>query len=444
MIKKGDPKITKAWTYYDWANSVYALVISTAIFPIYYNEVTTQKDDAGGFTDTLFFFGKEFVNTELYSYVIAASLFIVVILSPILSGIADYSGKKKFFLKVFCYIGSIACATLFFFNTDHLELSMLSVLLASIGYWNSIVFYNSFLPEIAEPEDHDKLSAKGYSRGYIGSVILLIACLILIMVLEVSAGWSFILVALWWAGFAQYTFKWLPENTYSRKAKGNLISHGFEELMSVYKKVRKTKRLKAYLLSFFIFSMAVQTIMLMAQFFGMKEIWRYDEAGELVRGLSQTQLIVSIILVQLIASPGAYVFSWCSSKLGNKKTLMIALSVWIIVCVCAFLFVREPKGFYITAMCIGFVMGGTQSLSRSTYSKFLPETQDHASYFSLYDVLEKIGIIIGMFSFGYIEGVTGSMRNSLLSLVVFFTVGLLLLFLIPKKEIEIEGSEFKS
>lgn len=445
MAENKNSSIQNAWAFYDWANSVYPLVITTAIFPIYFNAKTSfQKGDR--LFDTVEFFGMQFVNTQLYSYVIAASLLVVIILSPILSGIADAGGKKKFFLQLFCYLGSLSCAALYFFDTNFLEWSMLAVFLASIGYWNSIVFYNAFLPQIAAPEEQDKLSARGFVWGYVGSVLLLLINLIMIMFIdETLTPIAFVMVAIWWAGFAQYTFKKLPENPFNKRPEKALWSRGFKELQKVWRQLKQLRTLKRYLLAFFVFSMAIQTIMLMAQFFGMKEVFiTVDSSGigygvfppMLVQqtGLDTAQLISAIILVQLIAVPGAWLFARGSAKLGNVRMLIIALSSWIAVCLFAFLIVDTPIEFYVAAGWIGFMMGGTQALSRSTYSKMLPDTTDHASFFSFYDVLEKIGMVIGMFAFGFIEGITGSMRASVLSLIVFFSIGLLLLFWIPKQK----------
>jgi UMF1 family MFS transporter len=429
MLKKGDKKLMNGWAFYDWANSVYSLVVATAIFPIFYYAVTESDGSS-----EVEFFGFNPVNTELYSYVVGASFLVVSAISPLLSGIADASGRKKLFLQIFCYLGSAACISLYFFDPAHLEISMLSVFIASIGFWGSIVFYNAYLPEIAEPADHDRLSARGFSMGYLGSVILLVINLVMIQVLDIPAKWSFVLVGLWWAGFAQITFARLPKNPYNRKPSNEMFRKGFRELKSVFNQVRQTVRLKRFLLAFFVFSMSVQTIMLMAQFFGMKEVYRVGENGEKIQGLEDGQLILAIILVQVIAIPGAWLFSRLSMWTSNLKTLIWALIVWIGVCLYAYLIVDNPIEFYIAAGLIGFVMGGTQSLSRSTYSKFLPETMDHASFFSFYDVLEKIGIVIGMVAFGYIEGITGSMRNSVLSLIIFFGIGLLLLLFVPREE----------
>ena len=406
---------------YDWANSVYSLVITTAIFPIFYNAVTTATDDAGVVSDRVEFLGMDLINTQLYSYVLAASFVVVIVLSPLLSGMADYAGKKLFFMKVFATIGSVACAGLAAFNPEHLEWSMVALFLANIGFWGSLGFYNAFLPEIAPPEEHDRLGARGYVMGYLGSLILLLVCLALIMGIgKHTTRWAFVLVGVWWMAWAQPAFRRLPQNPYGRKPEGNLLTHGFAELRGVARELRGQPALKRYLLSFFIVSMAVQTIMLMASSFGIKEV-----------KLSDTQLILAIIAVQLLAIPGAFLMAWLSGRIGNLRTLAVCLAVWVGVCVYAYAFVTDVNGFFVAAGIIGFMMGGTQSMNRSTYSKMLPETQDHASYFSFYEVLEKGGLIIGMFSWGTIEGLTGSMRTSVLALILFFIAALGVLLSVP-------------
>ena len=418
-MEQNNKKIINAWTFYDWANSAYPLVITTAIFPIFYEAIVPQK---------VVFFNLKLINTELYSYTVSLSFIIVSILSPILSGIADYSGNKKTFMKFFCYLGALSCMGLFFFDTNRIEMSMIPVLLASVGFWGSLVFYNAYLPEIATPDLHDKISAQGFSKGYIGSSILLIFCLVLIQVFGVEARYSFVLTGLWWIGFSQITYARLPNNVYNRKPTGNIFFQGFKELNKVWIELKQMKPLKRYLIAFFVYSMGVQTVMIMAIFFGTKEISWADEASK------TSGLIISVLIIQFIAIPGAYLMAYLSGKIGNIKALGINIFIWIAICIAAYAFVKTPLHFYIIAAVVGFVMGGIQSLSRSTYSKLLPETQDHASFFSFYDITEKIGIVIGTFMFGFIEGFTGDIRKSILGLIVFFVIGFLLLLTIPKKE----------
>ena len=435
LIKKDDPKIIKAWTFYDWANSVFPLVITSAIFPNYYDYITTHDADKNFIGHTVSFFGINFENQNIYSFVYAFALFIVVLSAPILSGIADYLGNKKRFLQIFCYLGSISCMSLFFFTREHLELSFIPFITATVGFWGSLVYYNSYLPEIASEENQDRVSARGFSMGYFGSSLLLIVCLVLIMVFKVPAKFSFLLVGLWWIGFAQVTFSVLPgkNHTAHGKDKTGLITKGFKELVSVAKQIKKLKTLKRFLYSYFFYNMGVQTVLVMAVLFARSEIdWGTGEGAEKAK---TTSLIISILIIQFVGILGSFVFSRMSAKFGNVKSLMFAISIWIFICVFTYAVVHLPIHFYVVAFLVGFVMGGIQSLSRSTYSKFLPPTEDHTSFFSFYDVMEKGGMIIGTISFGMISEVMGGMRPSVLALIGFFILGFVGLFFVPKKEI---------
>lgn len=424
-------KIQNGWAMYDWANSVYNLVIGSTIFPIFYDIMTTVKNADGTESKKVNVFGMVLENTELISYATAFGLTVVCLLLPILSGVADYYGKKKFFLKFFCYMGSLSCISLFFFDPTNMSLSILSVIFACVGFWGSYAFANSFLPVVATEEEQDKLSARGFSLGYLGSMILLIFALIGVMKIAKTGPekitmmrYCFVAVGLWWMGFAQITFARLKEVERVHAEKANVFTKGFAELGGVWRQLKSLPQLKAYLLAFFTFSMGIQTIMQMATYFGKKEV-----------KLETVNLIVSIIVVQLIAIPGAFLFSKLSNRFGNFFVLKIALAMWMFICFFAFYFVQEGQVnmFYIAAGLIGFIMGGTQSLARSTYSKLIPGTKDTASFFSFYDVTEKVGLIIGLVSFGFIDG-HFSMRYSILALIVFFAIGFGLMFLIPKNK----------
>ncbi len=432
---KGSKKLLNAWAFYDWANSVYSLVIASAIFPIFYGAITIVKDSDGKIIDdTINFMGFNLNNDSLISYVTALAFLVVSIFSPFLSGISDYVGNKKSFLKFFCYLGALSCIGLFWFSLDFLWFGLLCYFFALIGFWSSLVFYNSYLPDIAFPEQQDKISAKGFSLGYIGSVILLILCLIMIMKYEMfgfeDAGLptrlSFVLTGVWWIGFSQYTYKYLPKGNKKEKLTRNVLFNGFKEIKKIWFALKSQKILSRYLMAFFTYSMAVQTIMLIATYFGIEELdWGEQDAT--------TGLIVSILLIQLVAVVGATLTSRVALKIGNIKTLIFLNIFWIVICVYAY-FIITPQEFYVAAAAVGLVMGGIQALSRSTYSKMLPEnTVDTASYFSFYDVSEKIGIVIGMSMYGIVAQVTGSVRNAILFLIVFFIGGVLLLLRVPKK-----------
>jgi MFS transporter, UMF1 family len=430
MLKKGDPKLIRAWTFYDWANSVYPLVISSAIFPIFY-EAKTSFVKGGKVIDDVNVLGFHFKNTEFYSYIVALSYIIVAFSSPVLSGIADYAGNKKRFLQFFCYLGATSCIMLSLFNPQHLGYSMIALLFASVGYWGSLVFYNAYLPEIAEPADQDKVSARGFGMGYLGSSMLLI----IILVITTFNKWisyenSFLLVGVWWIGFAQITFSKLPKGVAQthERAEGNVITKGYRELRVVFKDILTRKQLRRYLGSYFMYNMGVQTVMIMAVPFATKAI-----AWETPQQKNQS-LIISILLIQFLGILGAFLISRLSRVIGNLKTIGIVIFFWVVICFCVFKFVYTPVQFYMVAASVGLVMGGIQAMSRSTYSKMLPETNDHASYFSFFDVSEKIGLAIGTISFGFIEGVTGGIRNSVLSIIITFVIGFLLLLRVPKSE----------
>ncbi len=419
-MKKNDPKVIRAWTWYDWANSVYSLTITTAIFPIYYNSVTTVNG-----SDLVTLFGREFKNTALYSYSLSFAFLLVAFLSPLISGIADYKGNKKSFMKFFCVLGSLSCAALYFFkDVDSLGVGVLAFILASVGWAGSIVYYNAFLPEIATKDMQDKVSARGFALGYIGSSLLLIINLLMVMMPQTfglsgageASRLSFAMTGVWWLGFAMYTFKYLPQKTTPNKFDGNLMMHGFNELKKVFQQIKTLPSLKRFLASFFFYNMGVQTVMYVASLFGDKELKMKDD-----------ELIVTVLIIQFVAIAGAYLFSLISQKIGNIKALIIAVLVWIAICAVAY-FVYTSCQFYGLAFTVGMVMGGIQSLSRSTYSKMLPVTNDTASYFSFYDVCDKIGLVLGTASYGFIEEITGSMRNSIIALASFFVIGLLLLF----------------
>lgn len=423
-FKKGDKKILNAWAFYDWANSVYALVITSSIFPLFYGALFRIE----GVT-SIPFFGIDTPSESIISYVTAIGFVIISICSPILSGVADYLGSKKSFLKLFCWIGAFSCMLLYFFNLENLYLSLFVYMMALIGFWGSLVFYNSYLPKIAFKEQQDAVSARGFSYGYIGSVILLIINLIMIM----KSEWfgfknqlepmkvSFLMVGLWWLVFGHISYSKLPSFRNEKKIKRDVFLFGINELRRIYNEIKNHPVLRGYLSAFFVYSMAVQTVMIIAAYFGEKEVdWGSDQQR-------QSGLIISILLIQLIAVIGAILTSRLSARIGNLKALIVINIIWVFICIAAY-FIVTPMEFYIVAAFVGLVMGGIQSLSRSTYSKLLPEnTNETTAFFSFYDVTEKIGIVIGMITYGMIAQITGKMQNSILFLVVFFVLGIILL-----------------
>lgn len=425
--------VVRAWCMYDWANSVYNLVITTTFFPVYFSAVSFAA-----YGDQIPFLGRTFKSTSLYNYTLAFAYLVIALLLPILSSIADSRGNKKRFMQFFCYMGGLGCIGLFWFKGQPLNVGwgLSCFVLAAIGYVGSLVFYNSYLPEIASLEERDRISARGYSMGYIGSVMLQIIGFALVLYFsgkgDNSSGplYTFLLVGVWWIGFAQITFANLPESPHAGKLNRNFLGAGFTELRKVWRQLKNLVVLKWFLSAFFLYSMGVQTVMLVASLFGQK-----------VLGLPDDKLIITIVVIQLVAIPGSMLMSRLSGLFGNLKVLMGVVIFWVLICVSTYqvaLFKQSGENvevhFYLLATMVGLVMGGIQSLSRSTYSKLMPETKDTASFFSFYDVLEKIAIVIGTFSFGYIDELFG-MLNSVLVLIIFFACGFALLFVARKKQV---------
>lgn len=433
-LQKGDTKLLNAWAFYDWANSVYSLVISSAVFPIFFEALFTDR------SHYIKIFGYSLKNSALISFVTAFAFLVVAFVSPLLSGISDYVGNKKSFMKFFCYLGALSCIGLYWFSLESIYISLVFYFLGLVGFWGSWVFYNSYLPDIAYANQQDAISAKGFSYGYVGSVILLIVNLAMIMMPDLfgisgtkgeaamkAMRYSFVMVGVWWILFSQYTYYYLPKGNkiVASSIKKHIIFNGFKELKKVWLLLADNSPLKKYLSSFFVYSMAVQTVMLIATYFGAQEI-QWASQSE-----STTGLIICILLIQLVAIVGATFTSKASKKYGNIPTLIAINGFWIILCVLAY-FIYLPIHFYVMASLVGLVMGGIQALSRSTYSKLLPETEDTASFFSFYDVAEKIGIVIGMCVYGIIDQITGSPRFAIVFLGIFFVIGLLLLKRVPK------------
>lgn len=418
-----DKKVQRAWAMYDWGNSAYNLVITSTIFPAYYIAITTNQQAAQ--SDQVSFFGMQITNTVLQDYTLSVAYLLIAFLSPILSSIADYRGNKKKYMRFFTYMGAMACSGLFFFTSERIELGIILFGLAAIGYCGSLVFYNAYLPEIAAPKDRDRVSAQGYALGYVGSVLLQIVCLLFVMMPDtfgMDAGsasrFSFLLVGLWWISWAQIPFKKLPKGQpLEQHNERSIFTNGFYELQKVWKQVKQMPVLRTYLSAFFFYSMGVQTVMLAAAAFGAKEL-----------GLETAQLITTILIIQLVAIAGAYIMAKLSERYGNIKVLIAVVIMWIGICIYAY-FIQTATEFYIIATFVGMVMGGIQSLSRSTYSKLMPATKDTTSFFSFYDVTEKLAIVLGLFAFGLIEHITGSMRSSVLAVMVFFVIGGVILYL---------------
>lgn len=424
---KNDPRTIQGWAFFDWANSAYALVITVAIFPGYFLELTKDQVDILGY---------KMSDSTLFAWSISLAYIIIAALSPILSGIADYSGRKKEFLRFFTMLGALACISLLFFTSmKTLWVGVTGFILATIGFAGGIVFYNSFLPVIATEDRYDAVSAKGFSYGFFGSILLLITNLIIILNYEwfgfseslKAVPTAFVMVGLWWIGFAQIPLKRLPEDKPAGdfKADENLVKKGYAELKRVWSVLKKDRNTKRYLVSFFLFNAGVQAVLFLASVFAEKEL-----------GFKTQNLILLIIILQIVGIGGAHLFAKLSDMKGNRVSLLVALFFWMCICVAGY-FVQSGLDFYFLAAGVGLVMGGTQSMSRSTYAKFFPEnTPDTASFFSFYDVMDKMSTVFGTFVFGFVEQISGGMRNSVLSLALFFFLSIILLFTLQVKRMK--------
>lgn len=426
-------KAVFGWTMYDWANSVYALAITTAIFPTYYSAISKSPEVMVRMDENMSivrFLGLEIPSVSLYSYALSFSYFMIVFLSPILGAMADYSGSKKKFMFGFCSLGALSCSLLYFFDAQHYSLGIILFVAAALGYAGGNIFNDAFLPEVAEPSEYARVSARGFMMGYIGSVIQLIICLALIMKYEMfgfsdsisATKLSFVIVGLWWFGFAQITFANLkdskPEHRVDNK---NIVKESFIELGKVLNIIKENKNMKGFLVSFLFYNMGIQTVLYMASLFGTEEIH-----------LKTPQLIMTVLIIQLVAIVGSQVFARASEKFGNIRTLLTGIVVWIVICIVAF-FIKTAQEFYMIAGSVGFIMGGMQALSRATYSLLIPETDDNASFFSFYSITDKISIILGLLSYGWVNQITRNMRTSILFLISYFIVGAILLIILQKR-----------
>lgn len=432
-MQTASKKVINGWAMYDWANSVYSLVITSSIFPAYYTAVAFALIAKG---DKLTYLGRNFKEpSALYDYAVALSFLLVAVFSPLLSSIADAFGSKKRFMQFFCYLGSVACCAMYFFKSDNPQFGITLFIIASIGFGGSLVFYNAFLPEIAAEEDQDKVSAKGFALGYIGSVILLLICMVIITkeIVPNAVQFAFLLTGLWWLGFAQITFAVLPKTQPNPVSKShNFLTKGYAELRKVWNEVKQEPILKRFLIAFFFLGMGVETVMYSAVLFAKQEIFP-DTGNKEVDAANSGKLMATILIIQLVAIGGSYLFSYFSGKIGNLKVLMIGVLIWAGICMWAY-FVYTQTGFYCLAATVGLVMGGIQSLSRSTYSKLMPATKDTASYFSFYDVCDKVSTVLGMLTFGIVTETLGGMRNAVFFLMTYFLIAFVIFLFTLKKQ----------
>ena len=407
-----DKKVIRAWALFDWANSAYSLVISTAIFPIYFLAVAPDKINI---------LGASLSDSSVYSYSISLAYILIALMAPMLGGIADAGSKRLSFLKLFTTIGSIACMVLFFFSSEILVwLGTSAFIISTVGFAGSLIFYDAFLPSIATRDQYDIVSAKGYAYGYVGSVLLLVTILFISLkptlfgipadsALPYRIG--FLLVGIWWIGWSQYTFKYLPQDK-KRTLHKPLLKDGYREIKSVFNELKHKPNLRAFLASFFFYSAGVNTVIYLATVFAEKEL-----------GFESSELILTVLILQLVAIIGALLFARVSKIRGSKYALVVMIIIWMAICFAAY-FISSKPWFFVLAFFVGMVLGGIQSSSRASYTKLIENETEYNSYFSFYDLLFYLSIVFGTAVFAILDNITNNLRYGVLSLALFFVVAL--------------------
>ncbi len=415
VFPKNHPPTVNGWAFFDWANSAYALVITVAIFPPYFLALAPDRLDIGG---------AAIRDESLLAWCISLAYLLIAGVSPILSGIADYGGQKMRFMRSFTLLGSLACMSLFLFNSDStLWVGIGGFVLATMGFAGGIVFYNAYLPDIATEDRYDAVSARGFIYGFAGSVILLVANLAMILKYDAlgfssetaAIRWAFVTVGLWWLGFAQIPFRRLPPDRAEALPAG-VLKKGYEEIRKAFNTLRRSANTSRFLIGFFCYNAGVQAILFLASSFADKEM-----------RMEKSRLIALVLVLQLVAIAGAYLSARLSAWKGNRAALMTMLVIWTLICVLGY-DIRTELEVFALGGAIGLVMGGVQALSRSTYAKFLPEdTPETTSFFSFYDVMDKVSTVFGTLVFGLVAQLFGGMRSSVLVLGGLFIFSLLLL-----------------
>ncbi len=421
-----DKKQVFGWAMYDWANSAFATTVSVAIFPIYFSDVVVPEE---GFTIC----GTLFDATVLFGFMSSLYALLIFICAPVLGAVADFSASKKKFLMVFCYGGSLFTIMLFFCGSGDVWLSMILFFLAQIGFVGGNIFYDAFLPQIASEEKLDWVSGKGFAYGYIGGGLQFAISLALIAThdyigisKELAARTAMVMAGLWWAGFSIFTFIYLKEpgttakKHYSYSSLPKWIAYskiGIQRTLSTAKKVKRFKHLVLFLVAYMIYNDAIQTVIKMSAIYGLDEL-----------KIAQTNIMITLLIIQFLAFFGALFFSYLAGKISPKKALMVTLILWTFIVTYGY-FITSSGGFLFLGVMVGCVLGGSQALSRSLYGSIIPVNAS-AEFYGFYSVFSKFSTIWGTAIFAFIRHFTGSSRNAIISLAAFFIIGFILLSMV--------------
>lgn len=408
MDEKKYKKIINSWSMYDWANSAFATTIMAAVLPIYYSAIAEPALTPNQ-------------ATAYWGYTNSIALLLVALLSPILGAVADFRGAKKRYLTYFALIGISATALMYFLTSGDWLFASVLFIIGNIGFAGANVFYDSLLPHIAQKGDIDQVSTRGYAMGYLGGGLLLAVNLAMIMLspdhlTALMTRISLASVAIWWLLFAIPLWKNVPEparQIYEGELDSNPFTAGFKRLAVTFKEIKKFKELFKFLVAFWLFNDGIGTIIKMATIYG-KEI-----------GIGQTDLIGALLMVQFVGIPFSFAFGWLAKKIGTKRSIYISLSVYFLISIGGY-FMESAIHFWILGFAVALVQGGSQALSRSLYGRMVPKAQS-AEFFSFFSVSGKLAGMFGPLVFGLVSQVMGNSRLGIVSLVIFFIAGGLLL-----------------
>jgi MFS transporter, UMF1 family len=413
-----------SWAFYDFANSAYSTTVAAVIFNTYF--VTAVAADGATVL------GYQIPGASLWAYAVSLSMLLAAVAAPVLGSVADFTAAKKRFLFFFSYVGAVATTLLYFVAPGDVWLGVLLFVLSNWAFEASFSFYSAFLPEITTQERMARVSGFGWALGYIGGVL----CLILNMFMIQRPDWfglaetdaipvraSMVVVGLWWGLFAIPTFLWVRERTVStgRHRPLDAVRAGLRRLVQTFRKAGRYRELVKYLVAFLIYNDGIQTVIVMAAVFGATEL-----------GMTQDQLIPAFIMVQLVAFFGALFFGYLGDRLPTKTAINISLVVWVGALVYV-LFVDQVWEFWMLGAVVGLVMGGSQSASRALFAQFTP-VANSAEFFGFFSVSGKFASIFGPILFGVTTQLTGSVRFAVVSIILFFAVGMAILYFVDERK----------
>ncbi|MDX9848953.1 MAG: MFS transporter [Anaerolineaceae bacterium] len=405
----------RAWTMYDWANSTFATTIAAAVLPVYYSTVASknlQPHEA----------------TSNWAFTTTIALVMVALLGPILGAMADFSGTKKRFMTIFVILGVSGTALLYLVKSGDWLMASVFYIIGSIGFAGANVFYDSLLPHIAHPDEIDQVSSRGYAMGYAGGGILLAINLAMIMLspdhlTEIMTRISFLTVSVWWLVFTipfWRNVKEPPRRIFAAEAGINPVKASISRLATTFKEIRKYKELTKFIGAFWLYNNGIGTIIFMATIYGTE------------LGFSSTTTIGTLLMVQFVAIPFAFLFGWLAKKIGTKRSILLSIFIYTLIAIAGYFLYKEIH-FWLLGFGVATVQGGSQALSRSLCGRMMPKSKS-AEFFSFFSVSEKIAGTVGPLLFGVVSRLMGGSRLSIVSLIIFFFLGGLLLWQVKEKD----------